>query len=252
MEKLTVVTGWSPAGWDEYGRRFWESFDRYWPPSVDLVVYGESPRMLESRVGRKTAFRTLSSIPGCVEFLKRHDGSRTVAGRAPALGFEARWKPKHYQTGYNFRFDALKFCRQGFIPHDAARLLPSAPSQLLCWLDGDVVTLKPVPAGYVEGLLPRGSAVAYLGRGDKHSEIGFQLYRIPDAASMLKEFRNLYDSDRVFNLKEWHSAFAFDIARTTTGTTGRDLTPGGFGHVWQQSPLRGLTDHLKGDRKKKG
>lgn len=254
---LTVCTGWSPAGWIEYGQRFATTFDRYWPKDVRLVVYGEQAVPLP-----RGEFRLLSQIDGCMEFLQRNDNA-IARGQVPGVGFESKWKPKHRAAGYNFRFDAWKFCRQGFIPFDAFMGCdPNAAGserELLCWLDGDVVTHAPVPRGFIEGLLPEGKDVAYLGRGQKHSEIGFQLYDITGldrgegpAARMLEAFREIYASDEVFTLKEWHSAYVFDEARRRTGVAGHDLTPGGEGHVWHQSPLRAMTDHLKGKRKAKG
>lgn len=246
---LTVVTGWSPAGFEEYGRRFLHGFNRFWPASTQLVVYGEQPVPL----GRGE-FRRLDVIPGCAEFLRKYD-TPAARGQVPHPGYEHRWKPKHRVDRYNFRFDAWKFCRQGFIPHHAAGLLEDREDgdrHLLCWLDGDVVTHSAIPRGFIEGLLPPGYAVAYLGRGEKHSEIGFQLYDVTLAAPMLEEFSRIYASGEVFRLKEWHSAWVFDEARRRTRVPAHDLTPGGHGHVWHQSPLRAMTDHLKGKRKAKG
>lgn len=262
---LTVCTGWSPAGYLEYGLRFFETFDAYWPTDVDLVVYGEERVALQSSCGRRTEFRLLSTIPDCMEFLKRNDNAR-ARGQAPDATTAAKWKPKHYAARYNFRFDAWKFCRQGFIPFDAMQniAVSGRPKRdFLCWLDGDVVTHARVPQGAIESLLPEGKHVAYLGRGAKHSEIGFQLYDVSGigawdssdcwpAVQMLRAFREIYARDEVFTLKEWHSAFVFDEARRRTGVAGHDLTPGGEGHVWHQSPLRAWTDHLKGKRKAKG
>lgn len=257
---LTVCTGWSPSGYVEYGLRFFETFDAHWPAYVDLVVYGEDPVPLPSRCGRRTEFRRLSQIPGCVEFLDRHNNV-IARGQAPDGATAPKWKPKHYAARYNYRFDAWKFCRQGFIPFDTFVNwdMSDADRELLCWLDGDVVTHAPVPPGAIERLLPQGKDVAYLGRGQKHSEIGFQLYDITGldrgegpAARMLEMFRDIYATDEVFKLKEWHSAYVFDEARRRTGVAGHDLTPGGEGHVWHQSPLCAWTDHLKGNRKAKG
>jgi hypothetical protein len=251
--KITVCTGWSPAGWLEYGRRFAETFDQYWPSDVELVVYGEEPVKLP-----RGEFRELRSIEGCAEFLERHDNP-IGRGRAPREDLRARWKPRELAAGYSYRFDAWKFCRQGFIPEAALReLMLAADPQLLLWLDADVYTHRHIPQAFLEELLPEDRELAYLGRGEKHSEIGFQLYRV-DASDradrvgfMLSAFREIYASDEVFDLPEWHSAYVFDTARKRTGILGHDLTPGGRGHVWHQSPLRMYTDHLKGDRKKAG
>lgn len=242
---LTVVTGWSPSGWREYGRRFLDTFDRHWPPDVPLRIYVEEVRTLPP-CRREVHQVLLDVIPGCRAFIERHRASARANGRE----VRPEWKESCRAAGYNYRFDAWKFSRQGFIPYHAALELGAAG--LLCWLDGDVVSLRDVPPGFVEGLLPEGKACAYLGRGDKHSEIGFQLYRLPHALPMLREFSAIYETDAVFDLPEWHSAYVFDVARRRSGVAAVDLTPGGSGHVWMASPLRQYADHLKGKRKKWG
>lgn len=240
--KLTVITGWSAAGWHQYGQRFAESFDRFWPANVDLLVYGEDPRPLPR--GRMLP---LSAAPGCLEFIARHQADPTKRGEKPT----DLWKPGARQKPYNFRFDAVKFCRQGFIPWAAAA---QCSTPLMCWLDGDVMTHRPVPSGAIEELLPDGFDIAYLGRAPKHSEIGFQLYRLPNALPMLAHLQSLYHTDCIFDLREWHSAYVWDRSRewascAPTNVRAYNLTPGGSGHVWQQSPLAQWTDHLKGKRK---
>lgn len=236
---LTVVTGWSPKGWKEYGENFVETFLKNWPEEVRLMVYTEEPQDLGPRV----QVCSIWSIPGCSDFIRKWTGSRMANGREPSIN----WKRSCVLKGYNFKFDAVKFCRQGFIPLDAALKIRSG---LMCWLDGDVTTFAKVPSGAVEELLPEGKDVAYLGRGEKHSEIGFQLYRIPNALEMLRLFSDMYKSESVFELKEWHSAFVFDTARKVTNIAGHDLTAGCEGEPWKKFPLFKYTYHLKGDRKK--
>lgn len=239
---LTVCTGWSARGFEEYGRRFLETWARYWPRSVPLLVYVEQSHPVPST--HNIELRNVLEVPGVREALARFDNPR-CRGREPT----PQWKERTRASGYNYRYDAWKFCRQGFIPHDAARV---AASEYLCWLDGDVYTHAPVEPAEIAALLPKGRAVAYLGREPKHSEIGFQLYRSELAEPMLREFRELYASGAVLALKEWHSAFVFDYARVITQARAHNLTPGGEGNVWLKSPLIRWMVHLKGDRKVRG
>lgn len=261
---LTVCTGWSPEGWGQYGRRFLESFERYWPADVGLIVYGEdecSPQLYDYAVtqrritsGRRFSFVPLSHIPGCAEFLERHRDNLAARGRLKLP--QHHWKERAVKAGYNWRFDAWKFCRQGFIPEDAAQ---RAGTDFLCWLDGDVVTQRPLAsANVITGLMPKSKAIAYLGREPKHPDIAFQLYDLRfhhmggvDPWRMLAQFAEFYRSDEVFKLGEWHSAYVWQVTvgRAMFPTAVHNLTPGGSGHVWQQSPLRAWGDHLKGDRK---
>lgn len=197
---------------------------------------------------------SLWDCQGQREFLERHADNLEAQGRKPRRG----WKASHVRGGYSFRFDAVKFSRQCFIPEYAASLLPDG--EVMVWLDADVVTLADVPAGFVEELLG-GADVAYLGRQPKHSEIGFWACRIgPETRAWLAELADLFRSDAIFELKEWHSAFAWDHTRRLfeaggafgQGIDARNLTPGGSGHVWCTSPLAPYMDHLKGKRKAKG
>ena len=238
--KTTVVSGWSPTGYAEYGKRFAETFDRHWPASIDLIVYVWEPTWLP----RGVAAIMPTEVSG---FLHRHHDNKKANGREYVQG----WRLKHIKSGYCFRFDAVKFCHMAMYPWHAARMVKDG---ILVWLDGDVVTFKDIPEGFVDGLLGNAD-VAYLGRAGAHSEIGFTAYRLPAALPLLKRFHDLYSFDDVFKLREWHSAFCFDAARREfekQGLRTRDLTPNGFGHTWVRSPLAQYLDHLKGKRKALG
>jgi hypothetical protein len=235
---LTIVTGWHPKGWKEYAWRFHETFPEFWPRDVRLVTYTEAPQEL----GRIEC-RSLWDIPHAKEFIETYRDDKRANGRE-VMPF---WKESAKARGYNFRFDCWKFSRQGFIPYDA---LLKCDTEFMAWFDADVITTRPVPKGFVESLMPAGNHVAYLGRVPKFSEIGFQLYRnSAEGLAVAKAVRDTYISRKVFELKEWHSAFVFDYAVRAAGVPHHNLTPGGHGAVWQMSPLAKYTDHLKGKRK---
>lgn len=239
---VTVCTGFSPAGYEEYGKAFLDSFDRFWPKSVNLVAYTEEPVDMP-----RGECRSLWSIPGIASFISRHKDNAVYNGRG--VNLQAAASEKERRAGYSYRFDAVKFCRMAVIPAHAAQTITAG--DILVWLDGDVVTYKDVPEGFIEDLL--GDAeVAYLGRDRKHSETGFIAFRIPHAIPLLDQYSDIFLSDRIFVLPEWHSAYVFDYARQQTDIDAKNLTPGGKGHVWFQSPLGDRLDHLKGRRKAVG
>jgi len=242
-----VMTGFSPAGYQEYGKRFLETFEQFWPEEVELNVFVEEP--WPGPVHGAMAYSLWSRCLGQREFLDRHKDNLEAQGRKP----NARWKEKECIAGYSFRFDAAKFSRQCFIPEAAASLMEDG--SVLCWLDGDVVSFNHVPEGFIEGLLGQHDC-CYLGRGMKHSELGFWACRLsPLVREWLRDLAELFRSDKIFNLHEWHSAYAWDHARKvyeSKGLRAHNLTPNGSGHVWFQSPLGNYMDHLKGDRKATG
>lgn len=237
----TVCTGFSPKGHVEYGANFLESFDQYWPKGVRLLYFVEQPLPAVTRGGE----RSLWTCQGSREFIERHSPFPQRTGKAPT----PEWRPKDHARGYSFKYDAVKFSRQCFIPEGAALELPD--DEVLAWFDADVLTFRPVPEGFIEGLLGPND-LCYLGRGNMHSEIGFWAVRLnPRTRQFLGDLANIYRSDAIFRLREWHSAFAFDYVRSKAEYLKvLNLTPRGMGHVWFQSPLAQYTDHLKGERRK--
>lgn len=233
---LTVCTGWSPSGWRDYAEAFAVTFARHWAADAELVAYVEEPVALP-----RGECRAVLDIPGCGEFIEKYRGDTRANGR----DVQPTWKPAAKARGYHFRWDAWKFCRQGFIPLDAAK---RCKTEYLAWFDADVVTTADVCGEQIVKLLPEGYAVAYLGRS-KWSEIGFQLYRLPDALPMLEQFAAYYRDETVFDLHEWHSAFVFDRARESSGVKAYNLSAGYEGDVWPHTPLARFSTHLKGDQK---
>lgn len=239
----TVVTGWSPSGWESYGRRFAETFARFWPEDVALVSYVERDVTMP-----RGECRSLWDCAGAAVFFEEHRGDPVACGKKPT----SRWSPKDRRNPYAWRFDTVKWFRQCLIPeHAGARL---QDGEVLCWLDADVVTDKPIPRNFVESLLGE-SDLVYLGRKNTHSEIGFWAVRMgPLTRRLLMGMADAYRSGRVFSLPEWHSAFVFDVVRRemeAIGLRSRDMTPGRRGHVWHDCILGEYTDHLKGEMRKR-
>jgi hypothetical protein len=239
---LTVVTGWSPKGWSEYASRFYHSFLVHMR-DVKLVTYTEMPHTLA-----RIEVRNVWDIPGARDFYDEYKDDKAANGRVPT----EKWKSSAKAKGYNFRFDAVKFCRQAFIPYHALSL---CDTEYMAWFDADVVALRSYPMESIVSILPPDKDVAYLGRQGRHSEIGFQLYSARDGAfAVAGEFARLYYSREIFQLPEWHSAYAFDQAVRTMEKRGRaschNITPDSDrSDIWNASPLAKFSVHLKGDRK---
>lgn len=248
MAGLTVCSGWHPAAWEHYARRFAETFAQHWPADVRLIVYTEEPVRLP-----RGECRSLWDIDGARAFVERNQSIPARAGRAP----HPKWLGKDHRKWANgipaWRWDALRFFKQCIIPTDAAHRVDDG--DILVWLDADVVTFADVSADMVSGLLGN-SDLCYLGR-NKGAEIGFWAVRLNTLSRrFLGDLSGLYIDDRIFSLPQFHSAYAFDHARAVAERGGlkvRNLTPGGRDHVWMQcKPLMSVCDHLKGDRKNIG
>jgi len=240
----TIVTGFSPKGYIEYGANFLTTFEQHWHYTHRLLCFTE-----ESVPVPRGGARSLWTCKGMREFIERHSGSPVANGREPIPG---KWGQKHIDRGYYYKFDTVKFSRQCFIPEGAAEEL--ADGEIMVWMDADVVTFRKVPAEFVESLLGKHD-LCYLGRRGMHTELGFWAVRLGHKTRMfLEHFANMFRGDEVFKLPEWHSAYVFDHVRGLHERAGEirslNLTPAGQGHVWFQSPLGRYTDHLKGDRRK--
>lgn len=239
----TVVTGWTGRGYDALGNQFCQTFDRYWSPYADAIVYVDDFEHLPPMPAVHGAIRRLSACAGLAEFIERHKTNKAAHGRKP----NERWKGSEVEAGYSYRFDAVKFATQMFIPEAAAKTLPD--QEILAWFDADVVTRRKVPESFIRNLLGDDDLV-YLGREPKHSEIGFWAVRLNTATRhFLTALAESYRSDVLFNWQQWHSAFVFDVVRRPFGLKEKNLTPGRRGHVWPDSPLGKYTEHLKGKRK---
>lgn len=239
--RIAAVTTFNRKGWDAYARRMVRSFEEMWPRDIPLWVYAEG-------------------VPEC-------EGSIDLIEAYPAL---PGWRTRHSREahpeahgktrdGYSFRFDAVRFSHKVFAQAVAMRRAIAEGFDRLIWMDADTVTLKPIPRGFIEGLLPEGADVAYLSRAKRKkenrrtTESGFIVYSTSELARRLvfcQEAQYLHDG--VFRMAKWHDGFVFDRCRefleASEGLVGHSLS-GGFedeGHPFVAGPLGEFMDHLKG------
>src|SRR5688572_5934581 len=129
-DEVTITTSMHPAGYEEYGRRFIETFERYWPDNYRLRIYAEGFPW-RSTSARTTVIDLLQAVPDLVEFRRRFETNPRARGVMP-------------DGEYNYRLDAIKFANKSFATAHAAR---NCATRILCWLDADTVTLRAVPPG---------------------------------------------------------------------------------------------------------
>jgi hypothetical protein len=241
-DEVTITTSMHPAGYEEYGRRFIETFERYWPDNYRLRIYAEG-FPLRSTSARTTVIDLLQAVPDLVEFRRRFETNPRARGVMP-------------DGEYNYRLDAIKFANKSFATAHAAR---HCATRILCWLDADTVTLRAVPPGLVQSLIGEDTFVAYFGREFTHTETGFLAFDLSrsNAAEFFDTVQRIYLSGEVFRLREWHDCEVFDVSRAVLSAQGkiasRNISPGGTIHPIANSVLGEYIDHLKGpDRKKAG
>ena len=247
--KYAVITTFHQPGLSQYAQTMIDTFEQYWPDSVDLYCYAENctPKTTKPNVH---VLDLHQQSPDLVEFKEKYRNVPWANGmqmKETGLNFEAN----------NFKWDAVRFSNKVFTVIDAVR---NTTADWVIWLDADSKTHSPVTEQFLQQVCPENHFVSYLGRRAKyHSECGWVAYNVkhPDAAQFVTDWRNLYMSGQLFDLKEFHDSFVFDVLRTQyqeRGTPFYNLSPElpgkGPGHPFIASQLGTVMDHMKGFRRK--
>lgn len=247
--KYAVITTFHKPGLEQYAQTMIDTFEQYWPDSVDLYCYAEdcTPRTTKSNVH---ILDLHNESPDLVQFKEKY---RNVPW---ANGMEMKETGLPFKDN-NFKWDAVRFSNKVFTVIDAVR---NIPADWVIWLDADSKTHSPVTEEFLQRVCPENHFVSYLGRRAKyHSECGWVAYNVRhrDAAQFVTDWRNLYMSGQLFDLKEYHDSYVFDHIRKQyqeRGTPFYNLSPDlpgkGPGHPFIASELGRVMDHMKGARRK--
>lgn len=246
----TIITTFHKSGLEQYGQTMIDSFDRYWPQNVPLVVYTENctPRLPSVRVQTIDLLQVSADL---VRFKQRH-ANNPVANGLVAKDTQVPFKDNA------FKWDAVRFSHKVFAVIHACK---NIDSDWVIWLDADTKTFAPVPEDFLDSICDFSSMACYLGRREKyHSECGWVAYnrRHPDLKAFMDRWRDLYATDDLFRLREYHDSFVFDILRkdfqSLRQTKFSNLSPAlpgkGPGHPFIASRLGLYMDHMKGSKRK--
>jgi hypothetical protein len=227
---LLAVTSFHPAGWT-YAQNCLKGLAESFPGRI--VAYAEEVPEFDSRI----ELRDFYEIKGVNEYLEK---IKRVFG---ANG--------HQINGYDYRFDANKFCRKVFA-QDAV----FDEDQYVFWIDADCVFFKPIEEEFLVSLV-KDVPFAYMGRGKQgsyvsYTETGFLGFNTKhkDFPAFRAKYLSYFTSGRIFQqLRGWHDCIAFDHARE--GIKGNNLSPNGQGmnDVLRNTVLAPYMEHLKGRKK---
>jgi len=246
--KYTVVTSFSKKGFHEYGKRFIETFEEFWPKEVGLIIYHEGSN--HPIVHRHHSVNLLEYVKNCYTFLEDHAGDPLTNGAL--VNQPLPWKVKCVDEGYNFRFDMVKFARKVFAIENAASVNRTGK---MFWVDADVLTFAKISIEFLDSLLPNNVALSFLDRPAAYSECGFVGYNLdhPACHPFIEEFAGVYTTGKVKDFAEWHDSFVFDEIRKNKNIPGYHIPSSvNKAHVFINSVLGTVMDHLKGDRKQVG
>lgn len=209
-----AVTSFADKHWDLYAKRCVSSFDEMWE---DVPLYEFKDPFL-------------------------YENSNWL------LDFKNR--NKHRPT-HNYRFDAVRFA------HKVAAIelaYEHGDADVLIWIDADCYTHAPVDNLWLQSLIGH-SDLAILNRDKKYTETGFMMFRrCQDINALIAGMVSYYETDRIFQLKEWHDCWVLDTVRKSleidTASLSGDASD--TGHPLVNGPLGARLDHLKGKRKEVG
>jgi len=220
------ISSFSDKGYKKYGKNFLK-YAHNFPGKI--IVYTESRLGIASD---QIEERDLFGIPGINGFLEN------IKNIPKAHGI--------VRGGYDYNFDANKFCRKMFCQFDAFK-----DGGKMYWLDGDTQINKKIPRSLLEDLFS-GEPLVYLGREGFYTEsgiVGFDTDH-PDFYRFSERYMDTLRKGIVFGLKGWHDCYCFDWAKEDFGN---DLTPewkkGDNLKVLNKTKLAKYMVHHKGNRK---
>lgn len=272
--KIKVITSYKPGTWTKYAEKCVKSVLQMWP-NVALNVYHEGPAQETDMFSPRLKWIDLHEVqPDLVKFKERHEKDPIANGELQEVpGGQRRPGALKTKGGLDaqkgsYLWDAVRFANKVFCVTHSIKTSIEKKYDYVVWLDADTYTFRPMPTKFLEDLLPADSMLTYLGRenpnlndGGKYPECGFVGYNLnhPEIQNFSKQWENLYISDEVFKLLEWHDSFVFwhlsKIYRKEKNIKVNDIGyyKGVKGHhVFVNSELGLYIDHMKGKRKQLG
>jgi hypothetical protein len=224
--RAKIVTTIGPNGWETYGRRFAESFKKFWPADIALEIWhhdlGDDVPSFEG-----ITFHALETTKS-FQKLKAHLGAQSQDG------------------------PSLQYCFK-------AVALASSVTPDLDWIgfiDADTETMRAVDTNLIEALFDNSVHLTYLYRkGIRESEGSWFAFNLatPKGASLLADYWGLYDSFEAFHYKKAHDNAVLDrlvLLHQAHGLQVKNLSEGSLGlDAFHQSLLGAYMIHYKGPDK---
>lgn len=215
-----IVTTFSPKGYEQYGKRFIETYKEFC--DYPLVVYVEDDLKIEG-----VEVRNLFDVPKCTKFLE----------------IVKNYKPNHY------RRDVNKFCRKVFAMTDAGLSYKGK----MAFIGADTVFHKKIPNDFLATLL-EDKYIAYLGRTKLHSETDFIAFNTEHQVNdlFMRLFINTYLTGAYQHLEYFCDSDVFDHLRMLLNVSTNNLNMiDDHTHPFINSVLGEYADHCKGPLRKK-
>jgi len=269
--KIKIITSYKPGTWESFAKRGVQSMLDHFPNNIDITVYNEEPK--PNFDNEKITWVDLNNAePKLFAFKSKHKNDPVACGQLEEIPGGVRRSEKLKTGGGkdankgSYLWDAVRFSNKVFCVINAVR--NSEGYDYVVWVDADTFTFRDVPLDFLTNLLPADTMLTYLGRerfqlndGGKYPECGFVGYNLkhPKIQNFVNDWEELYNTDKVFELLEWHDSYVFwHLTKKYQNEQNIKVNDIGYAkgvkghHVFVNSELGLYMDHLKGKRKKTG
>lgn len=240
MNNIAVISTFPNNMFDVYGKKMLESFSKYWPKDIPLMIQLDDD-LLADQIDKM--------VPAEYGIFSGQSSEHKA--------FVERNKDKDSPTDY--RKQAVRFCHKVFAIHKVYEAVTNAKAanakdvpRYIIWLDADVITTRAVTIEEIRACLPKeGDSVSYLGRKDwDHSECGWLAFDLENGADrIIKGVYECYTEDKVFKEDQWHDSWIWDLWLNDKAVSYKatNLTKDKPGvDIWLQSPMAAWSTHYKG------
>lgn len=261
-KKYLAVTSFNEAGYKTYGREMIITFLKFWDKNINLVVYVENfmPDIEDNRITYIDLEKASSEL---VAFKEKYKNVAWANGKSTPPDEIIKnmtikiFPPKaKFKVGHGYRYCAVKFSHKVFAVQSAFETFGDKYEYLI-WLDGDIVTEKSVDEILLSKVIFSDCCTSHLARFNNHSECGFVAYNCRHSyiSEFMKQYKQFYLDDSLFELYEWHDCYPFDVIVSNSTKQGvkhfniTSTSKKNTGHVFETSILGKFMNHKKGDRK---
>lgn len=251
-KKIRCATSFGKEGMAIYGNQMVNSFIRYWPKDVMLVVYLDDMLDAKKLPTAPNVTYVLLKDKDLLAFKARNGKDPRKHGLTDFRQNDSNNFGKNSEGHWKFQFDAIRFSHKVFAFNDLAR----SGCDIAIWLDGDSKTFADVTMNDIQSWLPENKMSAFLDRPQSYTETGFHMFdmNFPDAIKFFDRWIEYYKTDSIFKLSAWTDCHTYDAARRQFDQNlWHSLSPSSGGstaaHVFINGPLGKFMDHMKGKRK---
>jgi hypothetical protein len=206
--KFSVVTTFNKTAYDLYAKKMVSSFDEFWDSNIFLNIYLEDLETPKNDFSKRiNLFSFNNEVDGWYKFREQ-------------FFFKELNKPDKGPNSF-YKYSAIKFAHKVYA---IKKQLEKNSSDYLIWLDSDVVTIKNIEINFLNSLINDQNYLSYLGREhiNFHSECGFLIFNTKH--NFHNQFwinmSQMYEQGLLFNEKEWHDSYIFDVVRLRMETEG--------------------------------